>query len=588
MLGRDAVLRKTMLDDCKGERLEEILATFSNAVLKKVIQTSSETATLPIARQLAFENFSYSGERTALFTLILAHKTSLHSHLRKKDDATSRYRDFADLLKLNDRRITRRHEQLKEAALDRRSLDTLSTRDIQALHDKVTNNWSGREEWLETILYGDAKVREDDLLAANFDSVWSHVEDGNLGDVEEKKHIGLLQQLDARVRNQEARLATWQDFRKRLAKSGPPSPSKTKDPAISQDRKIDLGFNLHQSLQISHSKTSEIVQATTHKSIKEYTQLIDEMKMKLEDVGRPPAQARLSNGNLFPEATTSNMAGAMATDESPSTPNEWSSVSDIEEAQSDVDIYAKEASMQSGIHPQNGYLRTESNYNLTLTEDPMAEVSKSTKDPHEAEPKSQGAGSPSPNYPRPQTPPPVAAQDFGQSMESDSDLADQILNSVSASSPSPKKARHTLSLAERTRLSMSRVSHSQYSDLHDDIDNLADLPRLPAKSRSQLKAASSPAEEMHAGLIERTRQSMAGFEAAQKKAQLERRRSIKDAKKQQRASSYFPVLDEEPSRGGIDPVELIEGEPDYESVFKSRPKIKTSPAVSPTRTGNEE
>ncbi|KIN08153.1 hypothetical protein OIDMADRAFT_187355 [Oidiodendron maius Zn] len=588
VLGRDAVLRKTMLDDCKGERLEEILATFSNAVLKKVIRTSSETSTLPIAQQLAFENFSYSGERTALFTLILAHKTSLHSHLRKKDDATSRYRDFADLLKLNDRRITRRHEQLKEAALDRRSLDALSTRDIQALHDKVTNNWSGREEWLETILYGDAKVREDDLLAANFDSVWSHVEDGSLGDVEEKKHIGLLQQLDARVRNQEARLATWQDFRKRLVKSGPPSPSKTKDPAISQGRKIDLGFNLHQSLQISHSKTGEIVQATTHKSIKEYTQLIDEMKMKLEDVGRSPAQARLSNGNLFPEATTSNIAGAMATDESPSTPNEWSSVSDIEEAQPDVDIYAKEASMQSGIHPQSGYLRTESNYNITLTEDLMAEVSKPTEDPHEAEPKSQGAGSPSPNYPRSQTPPPIAAQDFSQSMDSDSDLADQILNSVSASSPSPKKARYTLSLAERTRLSMSRVSHSQYSDLHDDIDNLADLPLLPAKSRSQLKAASSPAEEMHAGLIERTRQSMAGFEAAQKKAQLERRRSIKDAKKQQRASSYFPVLDEEPSRGGIDPVELIEGEPDYESVFKSRPKIKTSPAVSPTRTGNEE
>ena len=577
-----------MLDDCKGDRLEEILATFSNAVLKKVIQTSSETATLPIAQQLAFENFSYSGERTALLTLILAHKTSLHSHLRKKDEATSRYRDFADLLKLNDRRITRRHEQLKEAALDRKSLDTLSTREIQALHDKVTNNWSGREEWLETILYGDAKVREDDLLAANFDSVWSHVEDGSLGDVEEKKHIGLLQQLDARVRNQEARLATWQDFRKRLAKPGPPSPSKTKDPAISQERKIDLGFNLHQSLQISHIKTSEIVQATTHKSINEYTQLIDEMKMKLEDVGRPPAQARLSNGNLFPESTTSNMAGPMATDESPSTPNEWSSVSDIEETQPDVDIYAKEASMQSGIDPQSGYLRTEANYNITLTEDPMAEVSKQTKDPHEAEPKSQGAGPPFPNYPRSHTPPPIAVQDFGQSMDSDSDLADQILNSVSASSPSPKKARHTLSLAERTRLSMSRVSHSQYSDLHDDIDNLAELPRLPAKSRSQLKAASSPAEEMHAGLIERTRQSMAGFEAAQKKAQLERRRSIKDAKKQQRASSYFPVVDEEPSRGGIDPVELIEGEPDYESVFKSRPKIKTSPAVSPTRTGNEE
>jgi len=35
-------------------------------------------------------------------------------------------------------------------------------------------------------------------------------------------------------------------------------------------------------------------------------------------------------------------------------------------------------------------------------------------------------------------------------------------------------------------------------------------------------------------------------------------------------------------------VELIEGDPDYESVFKSRPKIATSPALSPTRIWEDE
>jgi hypothetical protein len=33
--GRDTVLRKIMLDDCKGERLEKVLAGFSNVVLEK-------------------------------------------------------------------------------------------------------------------------------------------------------------------------------------------------------------------------------------------------------------------------------------------------------------------------------------------------------------------------------------------------------------------------------------------------------------------------------------------------------------------------------------------------------------------------
>jgi hypothetical protein len=589
VLGRDAVLRKTMLDDCKGERLEEILATFSNAVLKKVIQTAGgKPTTTSIAQKLAFENFSYSGERTALSTLILAHKASLRSHLREKDAANARYHDFADLLNLNDRRITRRHEQLKEATHDHGSVDALSTRDMQALQDQVTNNWSGREEWLETILYGDAKGRGDDLLAVSFNSVWRHVEDGSLGIVEEKKHISLLQQLDTRVKNQEARLARWQDFQKTLTRSAAASLSKTKEPVASRERNIDLGFNLHQNLQISHGKPSETVEAIAHESLQEYTQLIEEMKIRIADVGKPLAQEQLPSRNLFPEAMTSITTTVMEKNVSPSEIDDWSSVSDIDESQSDGNIYTEESSMRSKNNLKSGNLRTGSNYNIALTEDLKTEVSQPIKDPRKAEPRSLGAGSASSYNPRSQTPPPTAAQEFIKSVDSESDLADQILSSVSASSPSPKKARHTLSLAERTRLSMSRASHSQYSDLHDDIDNLAELPRPPAKPRSKQKAPNHPEEEKQAGLIERTRQSMAGFEAAQKKAQLERRRSIKDAKKQQRASSYFPTLDEEPSRGGIDPVKLIEGDPDYESVFKSRPKIKTSPAVSPTRAGNEE
>jgi hypothetical protein len=81
---------------------------------------------------------------------------------------------------------------------------------------------------------------------------------------------------------------------------------------------------------------------------------------------------------------------------------------------------------------------------------------------------------------------------------------------------------------------------------------------------------------------------MAGFEAAQKKAQIERRKSVKDAKKKQRESNYFPKVEEEVVTPDASAIELIEGDPDYESVFKSRPRIKTSPAVSPTRVLEDE
>lgn len=619
-----------MLDDCKGERLEEILATFSNAVLKKVVQNTSETATAPIAQRLAFENFSYSGERTALSTLILAHKSSLHSHLREKENANARYHDFAELLNLNDRRITRRHEQLKQATQNPDLQDMLSTRDIQTLQDQVASNWSGREEWLETILYGDTKVRREGLLAANFDSVWRHVEDGSIGDIEEKNHTGLLEQLDARVRNQKSRLARWQDFGKTLSKSESSSATTTKGPAKLQEKRINLDFNLHQSLQIDHSKPSETVEATAHESLNEYTRLIEDMQAKLADVGKAPTREQVSGGNNLSEGsdpiTTSMLGrdetperdgtpekdeiperdetperdevlerneirerdempernGTLEIDETPLANDGWSSASDIDEVQPAGGTYTNESSIipeigHNRIHRQLGSIPQ-----LTPTEDQNFDGLRPNIDSYKVPLRLKG-GLTSPQWPRSESPLATASRS-NQSVDSELDLSDQILNSISASSPSPKKARHTLSLAERTRLSMSRASHSQFSEIHDDVDSLADLPVLPTKSRPQPTAPSSSGEgeEKHSGLIERTRKSMAGFEAAQKNAQLERRRSVKDAKKRQRESSYFPPLNEEPTMD-LNAVGLIEEDPDYESVFKSRPKIKTSPAVSPTR-----
>jgi hypothetical protein len=138
-------------------------------------------------------------------------------------------------------------------------------------------------------------------------------------------------------------------------------------------------------------------------------------------------------------------------------------------------------------------------------------------------------------------------------------------------------------------MSMSRTSHAQISELRD-FDDIQEGPLLSIKPRASIVA--SPLDEepdLHAGLIERTRKSMAGFEAAQKKAQIERRRSMKDAKKKQRESSYFPRVDEEIAGPDVNAVELLDGgDPDYESVFKSRPKIKTSPAVSPIRSRIDE
>jgi hypothetical protein len=97
--------------------------------------------------------------------------------------------------------------------------------------------------------------------------------------------------------------------------------------------------------------------------------------------------------------------------------------------------------------------------------------------------------------------------------------------------------------------------------------------------------AGDAAGEGYEDLEARTRKSMAGFEAAQKKAQVERRRSLRKSKQiggAGRNSTYFPAVNEEENTTLLLAEELMAVE-DQDAVFKSRPKIKTSPVGTPAR-----
>lgn len=589
-----------MLDECKGERLEEVLAVFSNVVLKKVLQEDG-TEFDAIAKQLAFENLSYTGERTVLSSLIAAHKASLSNHLREKNNARARYQDFEDLLNLNNRRIARRHEQLKEAIEESQSRDSISNREAGEVQDCVRKTWSGNDDWLDTVLYGDNRPNEDGLLTTRFDKVWKHVENGSIGEVEGKSHAGLLEQLDARVRDQEKRLARWQDFGRTLNKGKSACPSKDNATGLAERKCIELGFNGHEALRIGRYNGDQSV-TTKAPALEEYSRLVENIKLELANVGKPQTrQSRAPRRSLTSDRRRPAVImppPATEEDSMPDQEEEWSSVSDTEEPSRGFTSYATKSTSQTppSEAPLADTNATKSAEDIifkkpALPTKAIAHREEVTDIVEDVVP-SQNERSPSPPS-LDRTPPPFEPPNRTPPVDSEAELADQILESMSATSPSPKKPRHTLSLAERTRLSMSRSSHSQYSDLHDEFE-IADLPRPSIKPRQSI-APKTPSEDResqkHADLIERTRKSMAGFEATQKKAQLERRRSVKDQKRKQRESSYFPRVEEEVVPLEIRAADMMEGDPDYESVFKSRPRIKTSPAVSPTRNlpedGNE-
>jgi hypothetical protein len=457
---------------------------------------------------------------------------------------------------------------------------------------------------METLLYGDANARRDGLLTTPFDKVWRRVQSGRLSELEDHG-TGLLEQLEGRARVQRERLEKWEGFRKRMFGDGT---KKEAAPASGRDEErrqgLDLKFDRHQSLHVGRMSPRKARGAHTAKGSlnDEYTSLVAaferDLKAAAKAPGRPitellprgpvdksrlsveaPSEGAISELSELEEEITRAAPGVPSNNRARGQLLLGTSVRDHDldhqrQHQSGMPEASVEDEPKERQRPKHsksyskGKLRSPS---TSPSRPPRKKASRSpTKDVARQPPRRDS--------PEPEEPPVSATQA----------QADEILASMNTTSPSPTKQpkpRHTLSLAERTRLTMSRKSTKQV--LSDDED------ALPMHSQS--KPAPPPIkEDDNAGsggyedLVARTRKSMAGFEAARQKAQLERRKSQRKSKMgpPRREGSYFPKVDEEEGKeidNSMLAAELMDGEHNYEDVFMSRPKIKTSPVPSPTK-----
>ncbi|KAK4449891.1 HAUS augmin-like complex subunit 6 N-terminus-domain-containing protein [Podospora aff. communis PSN243] len=624
VLGRDAVVRKTMLDECKGERLEEVLAAFSSAVLKKLVmeQQLNEPEFPALAQTLALENRGYSGERGELVTLILAHKFSLRRKLESKDRARARYDDFSQLMKVKESCIARRRAEARAAQEEGQSQGDISEDMKLDVWRTVRNNWSGNERWMETLLYGDSHTRKDGVLSTPFDRIWRRVESGRLCELEDSKSEGLLKQLDGRVKSQKERLEKWQGFRQRMFGRTGTEPRAEEAAARQRERGIDLGFRAHENLHLGRMSPRKLARVTPSAADDEYTDLIRSLKRELAGISAPAA----SIPAFFQRPQEPVQAGAGpnldSTSPEPEAISELSEIEDgpfplrpspprrepvkaIEHVLRRKESLRYEHPQLNGEQPDFPHLRRSAT--LQSKHSPVSErrppSASPTRSPERRSSPPRARHSPPPlawSPPRDAPLSPVRTPSPERPISPTQQLADQILASVEAASPSPiKKPRHTLSLAERTRLSMarrtsnipSRIDVEDY-DAEPEVDDYH-VRRGPTVSvdppaRSVNGNAADAEGDPHEDLVARTRRSMAGFEAAQKKAQLERRRSLRKSKQIQpaaggRNSVYFPAVDEEENSTLLLAEELMSGEVDQDTVFMSRPKIKTSPVGTPVR-----
>ncbi len=250
-LGKEAVLRKTMLDECKGEKFEEVIRVFAIAVLRKEAgrklgsassKHSGYSATIAAPENLTAE------ERERLMPLVLAHARILRRQLSERGRIDKRFHD-------EKRRLDDAHSKLAErqkTVLGReRQSPAIKPEELEWISDYVRAAWIGNGQWAEMIIRGGPTNADDLLVGDCLHGGAQQLSGTKEHEMPKPGPTSLLAELNGRIAKQQSRLQKWQDFRASLEKS---HTGKFQTETVGSTRIPILTFSAHQALQLDQVK----------------------------------------------------------------------------------------------------------------------------------------------------------------------------------------------------------------------------------------------------------------------------------------------------------------------------------------------
>lgn len=618
VLGRETVLRKTMLDECKGDKFYEILAFFSTIVLKKVLAAQKGHGRhAAVALQVATTPSLSGDKQHSLLPLAIAHKAALVNVLRRKEAQRGKYNEFGVLLDTKATKINGRLRQCVETPRPKKP--AVPQKQAEQLKKELKDNWIGNPRWLDVVLRGDDVSEEDVFLTSRFDKVWQMIENGHK--VEQVEHeTGLVENLQSRVLEQESRLQRWKAFHKEL-KEGQSNPtrSRSKVPVVAMEFKFDD----HTRLQLPSTNQKDETRPIRRPSIpQQYQEILSDLDAELMNVStskpirprlglsrkhtssisiaEPPARSRkdaYQTSILKPQTDSVSKTTQPSLSRNYSFPNApvfnppRRTIVAMTPADSDATYIGYASTVTSAVpspHPAESpfEMQHEAPHIFEaspLSSDLVADEAHPSPSIQDSSPPDQSTGSAelSPHYSPETTIPTFQISDINP----EEALADQIIDSIGNATPSPVKKpqpRMSLSLIERTRLTMSRTNSFEPLPESPDhpVPSMPPPPQIPSESEVDRQAT----------LLERTRQSMVAMQSAPGRQSLAPRQE-----KRKSRSSLFPVnqFDTPRTRKSFEKIEeansvertptevLLSDKVDYDRVFKSRPRIATSPIFSP-------
>ena len=567
-------MRKSMFDDCKREKLQELLASFSTIVLRKTIATG-DAGKVSIGGRLAIAKQVTTKEHESLLPLAIAHRASLTGLLRKKRELRARYRSFDSTVSAKEKELENRFEAVVQTQgfLDENKIPDNMVSRLSTLLEK---HLQGDPDLVAAISQGEEHGLRDSLLDRPFQDVWPEVSNGNFDGKTDTVRQGLFQDLERRVANQESRLSQWKEFKDAIQRE-------TKPKVVSQAQ--DLSLTRSTSNEQEHQKRRE---RDLVFSPRKSPRKSDWGLKKLTDESSPtPAMLKTPRFPTKPSTSASRhfsvVRKAGEEDQGP----------EAHERDS-VDHASRNGPSCNGSH--NSSFSEVSEVQLHDIASPdnavrfmdvgaASATSVEAVDLADSEVRHNNPSSPPIETGVVSARNVISSISNGHSetkiLDEDDVLAEQIISMTLNAAPTPTKSK--LSLSERTRQSIALAGPNKFQGLRAD-ESSPPYASTTAPNQQVPQSEKTTATSTTTTLLERTRQSIALLPTNHQP-----QKSRKSSMHERRSSKIYPTNPFETPRkqaskikGLTPPEEIFTPGAGYDSVFKSRPKVAFSPAASPS------
>jgi hypothetical protein len=199
-----------MLDDCKGEKFEQVLLLFSTAVVRKQLLSNPHKHHVSIGRALCVTNNLDKRDMDMLAPLSMAYRASLTKTLQSRVTLKHTLDDFRATLYEKRNAYHERHLTLLESQDS--TQEALSPDAEKSIRRELRQNWLGSTEGCDALLAGAETTLSDAYMDSDFEDLWQHFQHGTNPHMK-LENMSLLKTLHSRVMEQSDRLRLWQSYK---------------------------------------------------------------------------------------------------------------------------------------------------------------------------------------------------------------------------------------------------------------------------------------------------------------------------------------------------------------------------------------